>query len=231
MTDWCMEDFAALIPNSLKDCSGKVFYSGRKAFEGSSRVYILGINPGGEPSNHAGETVGKHTDKLLSSKKYDWSAYADEKWRPHAPGSAPLQKRVKHLCCETGLDLRAVPASNLIFKRSTGFSKLRGGAKALAEKCWPFHYRVIDTLSVRIVVCLGKPTGVYVREKLNAESQIDEFVEVNRRCWRSRTHGSRDGIQVVTLTHPSWADWTKPNTDPSALVIRAIRRLGQQQLR
>ena len=85
MTNWRIEDLAACIPKSLKDCSGKVFYSGRKAFEAPSCVYILGINPGGDPLNHGGETVGKHTEKLLSRKEQDWSAYRDEKWVSRGP--------------------------------------------------------------------------------------------------------------------------------------------------
>lgn len=228
MTNWRMEDLAACIPKSLKDCSGKVFYSGRKAFEAPSRVYILGINPGGDPSNHGGETVGKHTDMVLSSKERDWSTYNDEQWGSYECGSSPFQKRVKHLCSEIGTDAGDVPASNVIFKRSTDFSKLQDDAKHIAEKCWPFHQRVIDTLGVHIVVCLGKKAGPYVREKLNAQYQIDEFVENNRRRWQSHTHGSPDGFQVVTLTHPSVADWTKCTTDPTCLVVRAIRRLGQE---
>ncbi len=225
MTVWRMEDFAALVPDSLEDCSGKVFYSGRKAFEAPSRVYILGINPGGNPSNDGGETVGKHTDMVLSSKRDDWSAYRDEIWGSE-PGSAPLQKRIKHLCREIGMDLCEVPASNLIFKRSTVFSKLQGDAKQLAEACWPFHQKVIDTLGVRVVVCLGKPASDFVREKLKAHRQICKFVENNGRRWQSHTYESLKGIQVVRLSHPSRADWTKCKTDPTGLVLRALCRLG-----
>ena len=105
MTVWRMEDFAALIPASLKDCSGKVFYSGRKAFESPSPVYILGINPGGDPLRLRGETVVKHTKTVLACKRYDWSAYKDERWRSDR-GSAPFQMRVKHLCSKIGVDLR-----------------------------------------------------------------------------------------------------------------------------
>ena len=126
-------------------CSGKAFYSGRKAFEASSRVYIVGINPGGDPSTHGSETVGNHTASLLSSENRDWSAFEHEKWGSKTkPGSAPLQMRVKHLFCKTGMVLGAVPASNVIFKRSPNLSKLQGDFKDLADKCWPFHRGVID---------------------------------------------------------------------------------------
>ena len=225
-----MEDFVALIPDSLKDCSGKVFYSGRKAFEAPSRIYILGINPGGDPSGPKlrKETVDAHTRTVLDCQSDDWSAYRDEKWNSK-PGSAPMQKRVKYLCCKIGMNIGEIPASNLIFKRSTDFSQLQGDAKELAKDCWPFHQKVIDTLGVKIVVCLGKTASDFVREKeqLNAHRHSCTFVENNGRRWRSETHESTDGIQVVRLSHPSRADWTKCKTDPTGLVVRAMRRLGQ----
>ncbi len=228
MTNWRMEDFAALIPKSLDDCSGKVFYSGRKAFESSSDTYILGINPGGDPSDPKEKSVGVHTTTVLNCMPFDWGEYRDEPWKKDAePGSTPFQRRLKYLSCKIDMGLGEIPASNLIFKRSTVFSKLRGDARGLAKVCWPFHRKVIDTLGVRIVVCLAKEAGRYVREKLNAHCQICEFVEDNRRHWRSHTHKSPDGVRVVTLAHPSRSDWTKCKTDPTGLVVRALRRLDQ----
>ena len=225
-----MEDFAALIPDSLKNCSGKVFYSGRKAFEATSHVYILGINPGGDPPDYEEETVGNHTDMVLSSKQHDWSEYRDEAWGKHTEfGSAPFQKRVKYLCCKIGMDVGAVPASNVIFKRSRNLRALRQSeVKRMVKECWPFHQKVIDTLGVRIVVCLGKEAGRYVREKLKADRKLEKYVEDNNRHWHNCTHESPDGVQVVTLTHPSRANWTNSKTDPTCLVARAMRRLGQQ---
>ena len=228
MTDWRMEDFAKLIPESLKGRSGRVFYSGRRAFESPSSVYILGINPGGDPPQDGGETVREHTATVLACEDHGWSAYQDESWGPNLkPGSETFQKRAKYLCGKIRKDVDEVPASNVIFERSPDFASFRGDAKLAAKRCWPFHRKVIDTLDVQIVVCLGKHAGYLVREKLNAHCQIDEFVEVNRRRWRSQTHASPDGFQVVTLTHPSRADWTKCKTDPTGLVVRAMRRLGQ----
>ena len=98
----------------------------------------------------------------------------------------------------------------------------------MVEDCWPFHQKVIDTLGVRIVVCLGKEASRYVREKLKADRKLEKYVENNNRHWRSCTHESPDGVQVVTLTHPSRANWTNSKTDPTCLVARAMHRLGQQ---
>ena len=231
MTVWRMEDFAALIPESLKGCSGKVFYSGRKAFESPSDIYILGINPGGDPSDPDEISVGVHTTKVLDCRPCDWSEYRDEPWKKDSePGSTPFQRRLQYLSNKISIGLGEIPASNLIFKRSTVFSKLQGDARHLAKACWPFHKKVIDTLGVKIVVCLGKPASDFVREKLNAHQLIEEFDRVNRFHPRSVTHKNLDCIQVVRLSHPSRADWTKSETDPTGLVVRALCRLGSQQL-
>lgn len=227
MSSWRIEDFDALIPESLKCCSGKVFYSGRKAFESPSDIYILGINPGGDPSDPKEKSVGAHTTTVLNCRPGDWSEYRDEPWKKDSePGSTPFQRRLRYLSCKIGMGLGEIPASNLIFKRSTGFSKLQGDAKQLAEACWSFHQKVIDTLGVRVVVCLGKPASDFVREKLKAHRQICEFVENNGRRWQSHTYKNPKGIQVVRLSHPSRADWTKCNSDPTGLVVRALCRLG-----
>ncbi len=223
MTAWHMQRFAALIPDSLKECSGKVFYSGKKAFENPSDIYVLGINPGGKPEDHKDETVWKHTGKVLYCKSYDWSAYRDEKWK-RAAGSTPFQRRLQYLSGRIGKGLGEVPSSNLIFKRSTDFSKLQRDAKQLADECWPFHHEVIKTLGVKVVVCLGRPASEYVGKKLKTQRYIEKRIENNGRRWRSETHVSAKGIQVVRLTHPSRTDWTKPATDPTCLVVRALHR-------
>jgi hypothetical protein len=46
-----IEDFAALVPRALGSRSGEVFYSGRSAFGRPAELYLIGINPGGDPVN------------------------------------------------------------------------------------------------------------------------------------------------------------------------------------
>ncbi|WP_157609171.1 hypothetical protein [Serinicoccus marinus] len=73
-----------------------------------------------------------------------------------------------------------------------------------------------------VIVCLGKKTGAYVRRRLDAHEQIDQFVEQNNRGWTSHTHLGRDGLKVVSVTHPSRVDWRNPAADVSPLVARAL---------
>ena len=98
--------------------------------------------------------------------------------------------------------------------------------KRLAQQCWPLHQAVVETLGVRVLVCLGRRAGDFVRERLAAHTLIDQFIEANDRRWRTRSHDNASGVVVVTATHPSKADWTAPATDPAALVQRALARAG-----
>lgn len=59
-----IESFAALVPCDLLDRSGEVFYSGRAAFSTPSDVYLLGYNPGSDPSDQRLRTVRSSMDEV-----------------------------------------------------------------------------------------------------------------------------------------------------------------------
>ena len=218
-----IEEFADLIPRCLMDESGKVFYSGRLAFESPSELYLLGFNPGGCPERYTEETVSRHTDKVLHSEPDNWSAYRDESWEGKDPGTHQMAPRVLHLFQGLEIDPREVPASNIIFKRSKNKKKLKGDWKQLAQKCWRFHQHVIEMLGVRVVLCFGQDTGYWVQKQLGVTTKVDEFIETYpRRHWKSRTCRNTEGLTVVVATHPSVADWTNPHADPTELVCRAL---------
>lgn len=118
-----------------------------------------------------------------------------------------------------------VPSSNLVFLRSRRKANLTGDFKQLADHCWRFHQEVIQSLAPKVIVCLGKDSGNYVRNKLSAHKQTDQFVERNKRRWTSVAYeGSNAQPKVVVLTHPSIADWTTTSTDPTHLVMRALQK-------
>jgi len=74
------------LPSSIGQRSGSVFYTGRSAFERSSDLYILGLNPGGDPYLQSDETVAADIQQFRTQAA-DWSAYRDESWQGKAPGS------------------------------------------------------------------------------------------------------------------------------------------------
>ncbi|MBI2170921.1 MAG: hypothetical protein HYU30_02710 [Chloroflexi bacterium] len=209
-----------LIPEDLMDRSGSVFYSGRDAFTGMPPLYLLGLNPGGDPQS--GETVRWHTNKVLCEESDNWSAYRDESWEGALPGAWGMQPRVLHLLRGLGLDPGEVPSSNIVFLRSRREGTFVGDLKKWAEACWPFHRRVIEELNVRAVLCFGKIAGGWVRNQLGANELVGQFIEDNDRRWKSTAFRNSDEITVVVATHPSIADWSSPVTDPSELVRQAI---------
>lgn len=222
------DELLNLVPAELHHEFGEVFYSGRTAFEQPSPIYLLGFNPGGDPANAALNryTIGTDIGAARAPERRDWSGFEDE-WGEFGPGAVAFQRRVRYLIGECRHSPRQVPASNLIFVRSTRVETLDAKrTKTLLHDCWAVHEKAIWTLGVRVVVCFGQAAGRWVRAQLgaNTEPAIESFEEDNGRHWRSTTHCGRDGIQVVTLTHPSVADWTNPVSDPTGLVTNALAR-------
>ena len=219
-----MEDFAKLIPESLMDISGRVFYSGRRAFESPSDLYILGINPGGDHAEYSEETVRRHTDAVLSSFDENWSAYRDESWAGARPGSNHLQSSLLSLLQGLGRDPGEVPASNLVFVRSKDeeqLNKLYKNQFEINAACWPFHQAVVEKLGVRVLACFGGRSSSWACKQLGASREIDRFTNAGR--WTSRTFVNRDGLIVVALTFPNRGrQWTTPGNDPVQLVLRAL---------
>ena len=216
-----IEDFAKNISSVLQHKSGIVFYSGRAAFSGRRKLYILGLNPGGDPTKQASNTVEWHTSKVLREKPDKWSEYSDESWEGKPPGKHGIQPRILHLLKNLELEPGEVPSSNLVFARSRKASDIAW--PQLAKVCWPFHGAVIKQLQPRVILCLGKDVGEFVRKKTRAVDQIDGFVETNDRNWKSICFVNHEGLKVVQVTHPSRADWKNPKADPSELVLRSLK--------
>lgn len=209
--------FFDLIPSNLLDVSGKAYYS--RAFDQPSAVYLLGANPGGDPTKER-ETVREHTAQFFQSSA-PINEHLDAKWKGSGP--TPLQRRMRHLGDSCGLDLRAAPTSNLVFQRTRTLADL-GGLRQAADPCWPFHDAVIAQLGVRVVICLGGEVGEYVARRMGADRAVDEFTETHaRRSWRSWGRANIDGDYVISLTHPGRADWTAPESDPSPMVARILK--------
>jgi hypothetical protein len=217
-----MEEFLKLVDPSIFDRSGSVFYSGRTAFSNPSPVYLLGLNPGGDPTRQADETIRRSIADAVDRQAADWSAYVDESWNGKPPGTFRMQPRIRHLLGSLGLDPRRVPASNVVFVRSTRESDLEDEKAFLLEACWPVHRAVIERLGVRAVLCLGGTAGKWVRDGLGAHQPVDQFQEDNARRWTSQAHRNASDQFVVTLTHPSIAAWNVESSDPTPMVARIL---------
>ncbi len=210
-----------LVDRKISDRSGSVFYSGRTAFAKSSDIYLLGLNPGGDPND--ADTITLDIAEAKGRKDSAWSAYKDQAWKQgYSEGGMPMQRRVRHLISGLGLDIQSVPASNVVFVRSKREAALKAEKNFLLDTCWPVHEAVIRDLHVRLVLCLGGTAGAWVRQKMGAHKWVGDFEEENDRRWKSWAHKNSDGLHVVTLTHPSIVDWTQPTADPTDFVRRIL---------
>lgn len=219
-----IREFAALVDASLHHRSGKVFYSGRAAFSRPAPLYMLGVNPGGDPATHSSETILTEMKQVIEVRPERWSAYRDESWNGKPAGTHRMQPRILHMMERIGHDCRDIPSSNLIFVRSARESEIGPRKRELIDLCWRFHQRVIDLLQPRVILCFGGTAGDCVRGQLGADVLVDLFIETNNRRWTSTAHTSPSGVTVVTATHPSIADWTNPSTDPTPLIQRMLER-------
>ncbi len=217
-----IEQFLKLVSPTITERSGSVLYSGRSAFSAPSTVYLLGLNPGGDPVRQAAETISRNISDALARPNDDWSAYVDESWNGRPPGSYKMQPRIRHLFGSLGIDPRRVPASNVVFVRSGREHDLEGQKESLLAACWPVHEAVIGALGVRAVLCLGGTAGRWTREQLGAHQLVDQFEEDNARRWTSQAHRNADGQFVLTLTHPSIAAWNTASADPTPLVRKVL---------
>ena len=118
-----------------------------------------------------------------------------------------------------------MPSSNLIFVRTGSQQGLGREIGSLAKQCWGVHEAVFRALQISTVVCFGGAAGRAVRTRLGALPEpFDCFVETNERRWKSEAHRAADGKVIVTLTHPSRADWRNPQADPTPFLKRVIER-------
>lgn len=215
--------FAKLLDSRIGDRSGAVFYSGRSAFTAHRPIYLLGLNPGGSPISQASETIGCDLAEWSSGPER-WSAYTDRSWRGSEPGTYGIQPRIRHMFDRLELDLRDIPASNVLFVRSNDEAALAAEKQALLGLCWPVHRAIIGVLGVSTLICLGGTAGRWVRALLGANLAAERFVERNGRGWANEAHLNAEGTCVVTLTHPARADWRNPAADPTPLVREMLDR-------
>jgi hypothetical protein len=133
----------------LIDSPGAVLYSADETLR-PGPLYLLGLNPGGAEDSTL-------RDSILRSRAQH-NAYLDEEWAPgghvQPKGQATLQRRIQNLCSMMGLDTRDVPASNLVFTRSTRISTHLSFAAAL-KFCLPVHHIFIEAIQPHFLMTFG----------------------------------------------------------------------------
>jgi len=151
MTKVNIPTIAKEVLSDLLQERGGILYSSHETLKPSS-VYLLGFNPGGSGVKPLKEGI----NSMLSNSE---NAYLDGKWGNKSgswgAGEAPLQKRVKWLLSELGLNPADVCASNLIFVQSRKASDI---CFSLAKQCWPVHEAILEIVRPKLIIAYGNST-------------------------------------------------------------------------
>lgn len=158
-------------------------------------IYLVGLNPGGDPTKTNFETE----DAIITFKHfknafgYNYSAYLDECWGNSASelqkGKALHQLRVVDLIGHVSKYLgafrsvRDVFAANLIFFRTKGKNELtelleKAKKAQILDYCWKWHVRFLEVVRPKIILCNGNAHRLssysYVKRFLDSETTKKE---------------------------------------------------------
>lgn len=175
--------------------SGNILYSAASTLR-PGRVYLLGLNPGGDPARH--ESIGAMLDALSARTT---NAYVDECWeRRSQAGEAPLQRRVQWLARELGIDVRTICAANLIFRRTKAAADI--DFPVWADLCWPVHDAILQIVRPALIISIGNSrvsAYAYVRQKWGGRSE--HRFPAGHGSWQCRAF--RSGTTTVVGLHLS----------------------------
>ena len=195
------------IPDLL-DSSGRVLYSAFRTMQ-AGNLYILGINPGGDPVTLAANTIRANLTALPGCTE---NAYIDENWGKKGPGNGKVQRRLRYIVESIlGEKLADVCASNLVFVRSKRSESVKD--VAFAHKCWIVHRQILKLVRAKIILSLGNGPGTayqYIRRFAHDPAQscsAEDSRLSGYSNWRCKSFDATiDGrvTRVIGLPHPSF---------------------------
>lgn len=185
--------------------AGGILYSAARTL-GPGKLYIMGLNPGGDPENSKSHNIGMSLDQLPQRTS---NAYLDEAWdnrsRQLEKGQAPLQRRIAFLAQSFGCELEDVCATNLIFMQTRSARDLDFNRDA--ERCWPVHEMMLSMVRPKLILAFGNsaisPYG-YLRQ-IHSSVPEDE-ISSGHGSWKCKSFTAQiagDQVAVVGLPHLS----------------------------
>lgn len=197
--DMSVEGFVTFAREHLRDLldlSGQVLYSGASTLQPGD-AYLLGLNPGGDPSNRAMMTIRQSLDDLVSHDpvRREWNSYLDARWK----GRQTLKNRIAWLLRNLGLEPRTVAASNLVFPRSRDEKTCQ--YDRFADACWDVHERVLSVVQPRLILTYGGTPYRFLAERFG--SHKEEAYPSGHGDWNCRSFDVHGRFRVVGLPHMS----------------------------
>jgi hypothetical protein len=207
------EAFVAFAREQLRDIldvSGQVLYSGASTLR-PGEVYLLGLNPGGDPNNPRLLTIRQSLDDLVStdSERREKNSYMMT-W----PSSNTLRRRVIWLLTRLRVNVEDVAASNLIFPRSRDEKTCQ--YERYADACWAVHERILEIVQPRVVIVYGNPPYRFLSERFGRYGELRH--PSGHGTWPCRSLEVSGRFRVVGLPHmslyaidhhPEVVDWMK----------------------
>jgi hypothetical protein len=163
-------------------------------------LYLLGHNPGGDPSDGQLMTIRQSIEGL---PRQAFNSYLDSTWS----GRNTLQCRVIWLLSALGVHPRRVAASNLCFVRSRAAKTSR--MREYAEMCWPVHEEILKVVRPRMVIVYGNSANSpyeFLADKFGLVQPAT--FRSGHGTWSCRTFVVPGRFRVVGLPHLSRYDIT-----------------------
>lgn len=193
--------------------SGSVLYSSPATLKLGS-LYIIGLNPGGDPSTHP-ISVKESLVAAFERPSEKYSPYVDEFWGANGTYSRH-QKNVQSLAKICGKDIKDIFSANFIFVRSIGTAGIKDRIFDLATACWPVHKLFLSIVRPKLILCLGNGDGIssfsLLLDKAGIERSAVRYVDQSQSfrhgkyCNTEVSLGPNDKLKctILGLPHPSW---------------------------
>ena len=211
-------------PGWCKEVDGrsnlKPWYSQLSAFQPGAKRALVGIDPGGDPSN-PDATVGPRYRDLLEGDSYN--AFLDESWASdrrgrtvlHPLGEAPLQQAVRKVFrilfpeSNPEKEIRATACFNACPIRTGLGSKIppRGRVWSLSED---WYKSVLEHIRPELVICIGNG-DVSPWELLDVDEQkpIKFAKSAHLKHGSAKLEGGQS-FKVIGLPHLTGGNFSRP---------------------
>ena len=218
-----IDKLEAILGKDILSEEGTVFFSGNQTLTAGNGVYLLGANPGGKPDPKKNNTepkqdntdtkqnntkpkqynIGESLEKFKSNP--DRSLYLDEYWKSEERMEKnTFQKNLELLFVLLKLELIETCSSNLVFKRSTDFTKI--SKREIPAYLKAHEYIINSALHPSVIITLGKHAYNALKNCWQDDLRAEELFG------NSELHPadiqSTDGTKLLLyIPHPSNERW------------------------
>ena len=226
-----LDQITRILGDEMLDESGGLLNSAESTLRrgGSSDVYFLGLNPGGEAGQD--HSISDNFPTIYESLAFSRLGVSgwDQDWSredaSYELGQAPIQRRFKHIASFLGLAYSEILATNLIFARSRRFKAL-SGIKDQLEACLPVHHAMIDVVKPKALWVMGNSDSAGGALKLHDDVK---WIGAKHKDW-SIGHGTVDfcGRTMMFCHTPHLTFWDATADDKQELLAFAFGALGRR---